>query len=257
MSVGETLKRAREQRGLSLEDVAAQTRIRSTLIRGIEADDFDPCGGAVYARGHIRSISRVVGVDPEPLVAEFDRVHDVEPPPVTVPAQPSDPEMMARAGRRRQPNWAAAMAVALVAICALAAVGLARSGGGGHKHGNSTLANAPNPKTSTRTSPTTPVSPPSSAVAQLPQDKASMLVRATHGYTWMSVTSKSGLILFQGTLPAGRQKLFTDKHGLSFVIGNAPAVDIVVNGHDIGSPHSAGNVSRGKVTPGADTVQQT
>ena len=47
--LGAALAAAREQRGLSVEDVAAATRIRATIIRAIEADDFAACGGAVYA----------------------------------------------------------------------------------------------------------------------------------------------------------------------------------------------------------------
>jgi cytoskeleton protein RodZ len=103
--------------------------------------------------------------------------------------------------------------------------------------------------------PTNSSSPPPSATAQLNTNQASMLIRTTHGTTWMSVKSANGSVLFEGLLTAGHQKLFTSKHGLSFTIGNAPAVDVVVNGHDIGSPASSGNVSRGTVAPGADTVQ--
>ena len=61
-------------------------------------------------------------------------------------------------------------------------------------------------------------------------------------------------MLFEGTLAPGEEKTFTNRHGLTFVIGNAPAVDVVVNGHDIGSPPSSGNVSRGDVTPGLATT---
>ena len=80
MSVGEDLARAREACGMSVEDVSSATRIRAGLIRSIEADDFDACGGAVYARGHLRSIARAIGADPDPLVAEFDRTHQPEEP---------------------------------------------------------------------------------------------------------------------------------------------------------------------------------
>ena len=46
MPVGETLSRVRHERGLSVEDITAATRIRAGLIRSIEIDDFTPCGGA-------------------------------------------------------------------------------------------------------------------------------------------------------------------------------------------------------------------
>jgi cytoskeletal protein RodZ len=256
VSVGQELASARQERHLSVEEVAADTRIRATLIRAIENDNFDPCGGSVYARGHIRSIARVVGIDPEPLIAEFDRSHESAAPLLTIATQPTDHEAVARS-ERHGPNWAAAMVVALVVVCLAALipiVGHLHGSGGGH---TPTAANTPTSHPSIQSTPThkPTASPPKGSTAQLPADQASMLIKVTHDTTWMSVTNAAGSVLFSGLLPAGQQKLFTAKHGLSFVIGNAPAVDIVVNGHDIGSPHSSGNVSRGTITPGVDTVQ--
>lgn len=72
MSVGEALNRAREAAGLSLEDVAAQTKIRPTILAAMEADDFSVCGGDAYARGQLRSIAQVVGLDPMDVVALYD-----------------------------------------------------------------------------------------------------------------------------------------------------------------------------------------
>jgi hypothetical protein len=168
VTVGETLSHARRTRGLSVDDVAADTRIRATLIHAIEADNFDPCGGAVYARGHIRSIARVVGADPEPLISEFDTAHGVETVAPAAAAQPTDHSIVARS-ERRAPNWTAAMAAALVVICALALVGLLRHGGSANK--------APaSPKTVAGTAPTTTPkprsSPPPSSVAALPSTQA-------------------------------------------------------------------------------------
>jgi cytoskeletal protein RodZ len=72
VSIGGTLAEARQAAGLTVADVSARTRIRGGLIRAIEHDDFGPCGGDFYARGHIRAIARVVGVDSQPLIAEYD-----------------------------------------------------------------------------------------------------------------------------------------------------------------------------------------
>jgi transcriptional regulator with XRE-family HTH domain len=257
VSVGEELSRARQERRLTVDDVAADTMIRATLIRAIEADNFDPCGGSVYARGHIRSIARVVGIDPKPLLAEFDSSHEgAAPAALTLAAAPTDHEAVARS-ERRGPNWAAAMVAVLVLVVVAALVPLFR-----HHGSNSPASNAgPGPVTHTSTtpspaaSPSHSASPPPSATAQLNTNQASMLIRVTKDTTWMSVMTLSDKVLFEGLLPAGHQRLFTAKHGLKFTIGNAPAVDIVVNGHDIGSPASSGSVSRGTVTPGASTVQ--
>ena len=75
MPIGETLAEARRQAGLTVTQVSERTRIRETIIRGIEDDDFSSCGGDVYARGNIRSIAKVVGTDSEPLIREYDAVH--------------------------------------------------------------------------------------------------------------------------------------------------------------------------------------
>ena len=58
VSVGETLAVARQRAGLSVAQVSERTRIRETIIRGIEDDDYSACGGDFYARGHIRAIAR-------------------------------------------------------------------------------------------------------------------------------------------------------------------------------------------------------
>ena len=139
-----------------MDDVAADTRIRATLIRAIEADDFRLCGGNVYARGHIRSIARVVGVDAEPLIAEFDTDHQVERVVAAVAAQPTDHEIVSRSERRR-PNWTAAMAAALAVICALALVGLFTHHPGG-RAAASRRRRRPRSRRSTSTPPTTPTS---------------------------------------------------------------------------------------------------
>jgi cytoskeleton protein RodZ len=243
VTVGETLAAARVDRGLSVEDVSAQTRIRGGLIRAIESDDFSGCGGAVYARGHIRSLARAVGLDPEPLVADYDRGHSDEVVPSTLaPTLARDTDAAASAERKR-PNWAAAMAAALVVICVLAGIGVATGGGGGSSP--PTAKNTPADIRTTTSAPkaTSPASPPPDAVANTKTNAAVALVRVTSSQTWMSVSTVSGKVLFEGLLLAGQRKEFRDAKGLRLTIGNAPVVHLVANGRDIGTPKSQGNVA--------------
>src|SRR3978361_2004912 len=51
---GARLAEARSEQGLSVEDLSSRTYIRPAVIRGIENDDFGPCGGPLYASGPIR-----------------------------------------------------------------------------------------------------------------------------------------------------------------------------------------------------------
>jgi len=234
---------------MSVEDVSSATRIRAGLIRSIEADDFDACGGAVYARGHLRSIARAIGADPEPVVAEFDRTHQAEEPMhVPVPNQPSEPDLAARADRH-PPNWTAAMAAALVVICLLAAYGLI------HKSPTHPAAQSETPPATTPSSAppaSTPATTPPSAVAQVPSNVATALVRVSSGRTWLQVETLTGRLLFQGLLSPGQTKVFRDAKGLRLVIGNAPAVQLVADNHDFGTPRSSGNVAHVTIQPGGD-----
>jgi len=75
VSIGGTLAEARHHAGLTIADVSARTRIREGLIRAIEQDRFDGCGGHFYARGHIRAIAAAVGADPGRLIEEYDAAH--------------------------------------------------------------------------------------------------------------------------------------------------------------------------------------
>lgn len=263
VSVGETLSHARRTRGLSVDDISADTRVRASLIASIEADDFGPCGGTVYARGHVRNIAKMVGLDPDEVAHQFDLEQHVEPPAIatTVAAQPTDPVLAARSVHHR-PNWNIAMGAALAVICLVAGIGLLA----GHGHGNKGPAADAAGTNSTVQPRTTAGNPPPSTssgsrssagttstgtVAQ----QASMSVKALTGNCWIEIKSaKTGAVIFSGTLYAGHTKLFESKHGLSVIFGNAPAIDVVVNGHDIGSPSTAGSVLSGSITPDSSTI---
>lgn len=71
MTIGQTIGAAREAQGLSLEDLSEKTRIRQGLLQSIEANDFAPCGGDTYARGHIRSIATALGLEAADLLDQF------------------------------------------------------------------------------------------------------------------------------------------------------------------------------------------
>lgn len=112
MSIGETLSRARGRAGLTLANVSQRTRIRESLIRAIESDDFSGCGGDFYARGHIRSIAASVGTDPEPLVYEYDKSHG-SPEAITV-ADAFEPVRPLRVRERRRSNLPKLLVLAVV-----------------------------------------------------------------------------------------------------------------------------------------------
>ena len=124
-SIGRTLQQARIDAGLTVDNISTTTRVRTPIVHAIEADDFSRCGGDVYARGHIRTLARAVGLDSAELVERYDEEHGGRPEP-TAAAPLFEAERIRPEPRR--PNWTAAMVAAIVAIVGF--VGFTLFGGG-------------------------------------------------------------------------------------------------------------------------------
>jgi cytoskeletal protein RodZ len=77
--IGPQLAAARTRVGLTVDELADRTRIRPHVIESIEVDDFVPCGGDFYARGHLRTLARVLGQNPAPLLEKFDNRYATAP----------------------------------------------------------------------------------------------------------------------------------------------------------------------------------
>jgi len=70
-SFGARLKREREQRGISLDDVALSTKIGARFLRAMEEEKFDQLPGGIFNRGFVRAYARRVGIDEEQAVADY------------------------------------------------------------------------------------------------------------------------------------------------------------------------------------------
>ncbi|MGH3239677.1 MAG: helix-turn-helix domain-containing protein [Spirillospora sp.] len=240
MSIGETLAEERQRAGLSVTQVSLQTRIRETVIRGMEADDFSACGGNFYARGHIRSIGRVIGIDPEPLVAEFDATHGGAPQPVSA-VSAFEPEQPVAFRERRSPNWSAAMALALALVIIYGVFQVVGQGGEGERRTAQQVAGTPAPST-----PAPPASAPpknDGPVAVAPRTKVEVRVEAKRT-TWLNVRGDDGKTLFSGMIREGDQQSFTARKKVRLVVGVGGSVNLTVNGKDIGSPGKGKGVQR-------------
>ena len=67
---GGVLAQARKEKGYSIEDVAASLKLRPRQILALEEGHLDQLSGATYTRGMIRNYAKLLGIDPEPLVAQ-------------------------------------------------------------------------------------------------------------------------------------------------------------------------------------------
>jgi cytoskeletal protein RodZ len=233
VTIGGTLTKARQEAGLTVTQVAGRTRIRETLINAIERDDYTLCGGNFYARGHIRSIARVAGIDPEPLIGEYDDAHGGSPQ--AIPArQAFEPETPVRFRERRSPNWSAAMVVALILVAIYVIVRVVT---GPESHRSAQRAAAP----ATAASSARPS--PSGAVAPAPRKEVTVRVKAKRA-SWLNVRDAKGKQLFSGIIRAGQTEEWTSKKRIRLLIGNGGGVRVTVNGKDVGSPGDTGQVVR-------------
>lgn len=69
---GETLRQAREQKGLSLSQVAGQLNLTENSLRQLENGAFDKLPGHTFSRGYIRAYAKLMGLDQAELVNSFD-----------------------------------------------------------------------------------------------------------------------------------------------------------------------------------------
>jgi transcriptional regulator with XRE-family HTH domain len=336
--IGERLQHARLAAGLTARQVTERTRITAEVLHRIEAGQFDQCGGDVYARGHIRAYASAVGLDPEPLLAEYGAIRlppltrrDLRKPRVapqppkeavgTVPrgaqkaaakrarsvlptivpgAVPSlvpmvgateAPEVPPLKHKRRDdftdadagsaaaliaasvagtggpppvndrpaaflagakgpgktgPNWSIALIGALAAVGLVAAVQLWPDSSGGSAHAASgaaakpAIVHSPAAKHAVAASPT-PAKPKT----------VSLRVVAVDSPSWLGVTNSAGQQLFWNVLQPGEIQQFTDKSKLDVIVGDSAAVDLVVNGHDLGRQGGSGEVLRASYNPGS------
>jgi len=71
MSIGERLRRARLEQGLTLADLSEQTKVQYWILDAIERDDVARVPGGVFIRGYLMSFARAVGLDGERIWADF------------------------------------------------------------------------------------------------------------------------------------------------------------------------------------------
>jgi cytoskeletal protein RodZ len=259
--VGTIIAAARRERGLTVEDVSEQTRIRATLVRQIEQSDFSACGGSVYARGHIRSIARVLGIDPGPLIVAYDREHPPAPAPETVSPLDSDPIL--RRGRRLSGGfgWKPAMIGSLAAVCLVAIIAIIVPESDSGRDG---VAGAGAVATATPGA-LPPAGRPPAATPSAPAPPTSMNVRveAREAASWLEVRDDRKQVLVQQLLQRGQGRTVVTERSLSIKMGNAGAVGLSCNGREMGVPGGRGAVvtvtltlaASGDCTTGADARQ--
>jgi len=69
---GERLKRERDLREVSMDELSKSTRISSRFLQALENEDWEKLPGGVFGHGFVRTIARYLGLDEEALISEYD-----------------------------------------------------------------------------------------------------------------------------------------------------------------------------------------
>lgn len=114
---GAALKRAREAQGISIGDMAARSRLSVQQVRALESESTAELPEPVYVRAFIRGVASVLGLEPDPLVADYTARYGAASVGVLPDHDPAK-ETVVRASGRRTGLKAAVVAIAAVLVCA-------------------------------------------------------------------------------------------------------------------------------------------
>jgi len=186
-SVGERLRAAREEKGLSLEDIAAQTRIPRRHLEAIEGADWDRLPAPTYTIGFARSYASVVGLDRADIADQLrGEMGGSRATPTAEVFEPADPA-------RTMPKGLVIGAILAVIVLVLVMSWLSRRS---LEQPDETAANTAAPAASATPPPA--AAPPAAPAAQGP------VVLTAIDAVWLQVSEKGGATLFSGLLQPGQ-----------------------------------------------------
>src|SRR5262245_2276879 len=87
-SFGARVRQHREGRGVTVAEIAEQTKIKASLLNGLERDDISQWPAGIFRRAYVRAYATAIGFDPDEAVREFLAMY---PEPVVVPAPAAPP----------------------------------------------------------------------------------------------------------------------------------------------------------------------
>ena len=161
---GDRLRREREMRGITLDEIAESTKISRRHLESLEKEDFDSLPGGIFNKGFVRAYARFLGIDEDQAVADYSANTNEAPPPedqfpLEIHEQPNKKRRSAP-----RPNFALIGGIAAVVVLAGGYALWARRG---HPQENGSSVSAAGPVTgSNPASEQQPKSPPVQSAQQ-------------------------------------------------------------------------------------------
>ena len=231
-AIGPELAASRTRIGLSVDELADRTRIRPHVIESIEVDDFTPCGGDFYARGHIRTLSRVLGKDPVPLLQIYEARYAHAP---VNARKVFEAELATGMGGQMArpyggPNWTGLVAAVLMLVLIWAAVRLFAGDG-------SEVLEEPPPVLDGSAGLSSYYGDPDARTGPQP---VTTIVSAVNGDADVQVRDGDGNVVHDGELVIGEVKRLRVVPPVTVTSDDGGAVSVSVDGRDEGFLGSEG-----------------
>jgi transcriptional regulator with XRE-family HTH domain len=231
---GEHLRREREMRGVSLDEISAATRISTRFLEAIEKDQWDQLPGGVFNRGFIRSIARFLGLDEDSLVAEY----------ALGTASDVHVHVVSQRARQMPRNWRPA-AAAVVAIALIVAAGVAGyhrygSGLGAWLHGRFLTARA---GARAGVSPGQLAAPDPGISSSLPAGdpaRAGLALKMHAGKPADVKVTADGKVVFEGAVQPNDVKQFDAHDTFEITSSESSALSLELNGQTVPSMGTSG-----------------
>ena len=230
-----SLAQARETAGLTVEQISALTNIRVAVIKDLENNSVDICGGIAYARGHIRTIAKVlnqktpksISFDADLIVAEIEAAQSNDGRKIIERLAENNVADKPKEKKRMKFKTLSTISATVLSIGFVAQVA---------------INNVSNIDVDTSQITTTRKSFQNEA-ASTPSG-VNLIVTGINGKSWIGLTNANGEQVFNGQISSGQVATFTDPQLIKAVIGNAGAVKLNLNGSDLGVAGAEGEVVR-------------
>jgi cytoskeleton protein RodZ len=226
---GEHLKREREMRGVSLEEISAATRISTRFLEALENERWEQLPGGIFNRGFIRAEAHFLGLDEESLVAEYALSTDDKPSVAVWAAGPAPTR-----------TWLIVLLAAILAVILVGGGWLAYRYYGPRLKTWRTHAD----KLHALPAPSPPVAAGSTAAAAA--SNAPLDLKVDAGKPSQVKVVADGKVVFDGKLEPGESRRFQAKVNFEISSSEASAVLLELNGQiqpPLGPPGQPGSAT--------------
>ena len=230
-SIGDEIRAARKGADLTIAEVADRAKLRVAVLEAIENDDFSLCGGDTYARGHLKVIAGILRIDSKSLLELFDEKYG-KFETALLDLSEKGKRNLEKPSKSTKASW---KTLSMIAVAVIALVTVVQISGSSPKN------EVVSATSESETPPSVEQPIPATASAE---PEAKVVITGVKSYSWISVSNAAGNSIFTGEVRKGESKEFTDPQLLRFVIGNAGAVTLTVNGEERGIPGKIGEVVR-------------